>query len=56
MVAFLIGVSVTFNVLFVGLWLYGVHIDSKIKREARILINNTQDMSSDMYKNWMFEA
>ena len=56
MVAFLIGVSLTFNALFVGLWIYGLYIDKKIKREAKDLLNNTQRMSSNMYKNWMFEA
>ena len=56
MVTFLIGVSLTFNAFFIGLWLYGLHIDKKIKREAKGLINNTHKMSSDMFKNWMFEA
>ena len=56
MVAFLLGISLVLNTLFVGLWIYGLHIDKRMKREAKDLLNNTQKMSSDMYKNCMFEA
>ena len=55
MVAFLFGVSVALNVVFIGLWAYGLYLDKRIKREAKRLIN-TQRVSTNMYKNWMFEA
>ena len=55
MVAFLFGVSVAFNVGFIGLWAYGVYMDKKLKREA-IELMNTQMMSSKNYKNWMYEV
>ena len=55
MVAFLFGVSVALNVVFVCLWAYGMYTDRRIKREAKRLIN-TQRVSTNMYKNWMFEA
>ena len=55
MVAFLFGVSVALNVVFVCLWAYGMYMDRRFKREAKRLLN-TQRVSTNMYKNWMFEA
>ncbi len=55
MVAFLFGVSVAFNVVFICLWAYGMYMDRRFKREAKRLIN-TQRVSTNMYKNWMYEA
>ena len=55
MVAFLFGVSVAFNVVFIGFWAYGMYMDKKLKREA-IELMNTQMMSSKNYKNWMYEV
>ena len=55
MVAFLFGVSVALNVVFVCLWAYGMYMDRRFKREAKRFLN-TQRVSTNMYKNWMFEA
>ena len=55
MVMFLFGVSISINVMFIGLWVYGVYLDRKNNREAQQLLK-THLMSSEMYKNWMYEA
>ncbi len=47
--------SVAINLVFAVLWIYGIHIDQKIKREAQDLINNTHLMNFNMDKNWMYE-
>tara|TARA_R110000823_G_scaffold261198_1_gene381913 strand:- start:204 stop:371 length:168 start_codon:yes stop_codon:yes gene_type:complete len=55
MVVFILGMSIAINCVFIALWIYGIQMDKRIKREAQDLINNTQVMSFNMDKNWMYE-
>ena len=55
MVAFILGMSIAINCVFIALWIYGIRMDKKIKREAQDLINNAQIMRFNMDKNCMYE-
>jgi tRNA G10 N-methylase Trm11 len=55
MVTFLIGVSLTFNIVFIGLWMYGVQLDKKNIRQIKKNLRNAQ-LRPDLYKDWMFKA
>jgi len=54
-VAFLFGVSITFNILFGSFWVYGMYLDKRLKREANRLVD-AHIMRSKSFNNWKYEA
>ena len=55
MVTFLFGVAIAFNILFGILWVYGMYLDKRFKREANRLVD-THIMRSESFNNWKYEA
>jgi len=55
MVGFIFGISLMFNIVFIGLWVYGVQLDKKNIRQIKKNLRNAQ-LRPDLYKDWMFKA
>jgi len=50
----ILGFSLGFNVLFIGLWIIGWRMDKKIKQTSDKMMQNI--FTKDENKNWMYEA
>jgi len=55
MVGFIFGISLMFNIVFIGLWMYGWQLDKKNVRQIKKNLRNAQ-LRPDLYKDWMFKA
>ena len=55
MVAFILGASVMFNLLFISMWIYGMWMQKKDFRNMKKILRNAQ-LRPDLYQDWMFEA
>jgi len=55
MVAFILGASVMFNLLFISMWIYGIWMQKKDFRNMKKILSNAK-LRPDLYQDWMFEA
>ena len=55
MVAFILGASVMFYLLFLRLRIYGMWMQKKDFRNMKKILRNAK-LRPDLYKDWMFEA
>jgi pyrimidine operon attenuation protein/uracil phosphoribosyltransferase len=55
MVGFILGISIAFNLVFVGIWVYGIMIQKRIKKDVKKILGSTK-LPTEFYKDWMYEA
>tara|TARA_R100000093_G_scaffold9955_1_gene6542 strand:+ start:652 stop:825 length:174 start_codon:yes stop_codon:yes gene_type:complete len=57
MVAFILGLSLMFNVIFICLLIYGQAVDRRMKREIKEILRSTKtELPTEFYKEWMYSA
>ncbi len=55
MVIFILGLSLMFNVVFIGLWIYGWAIQKRINKNVKKILRSTK-LPTELYKDWMYSA
>jgi len=54
-VDFILGISLMFNMLFIGLWMYGWMIQKRIDKDVKKILGGTKP-PTEFYKKWMYSA